>query len=204
MQNIKEKLKCLWNKFYGFMNRHEYFKVWILLYVIGFLTFASKSIINGVTLPMNGDYTLQQLPFYTNGYDLLWNFIKTGEFPLWSYENFLGVNYFGANTFYYLTSPFFLIVLFFPRVLIPQAIYLTMVLKISVGGLLMYILFKNYIKISKEASFIGAVAYTLCGWGMFYLWFNHFSDVMAVLPLTFIGIEHVLQKKKGWLLTFWK
>ena len=47
----------------------------------------------------------------------------------------------------------------------------------------------------------GAIAYGLCGWGMYYLWFNHFHDVLALFPLLLIGIEHVLQNKKGWCLS---
>jgi uncharacterized membrane protein YfhO len=155
---------------------------------------------NGLTLPINGDYILQQLHFYYEGYDAYWSFFTTGEFPMWSYSGFLGVNYFAANTFYYLTSPFIIPMLLVPRFLIPQMIFIMYMVKLTVGGLFMYILLRKYFNNSYIISLIGATAYALSGWGMYYLWFNHFADVLAVFPLMFIGIEHLLKYKKGWLL----
>ena len=108
---------------------------------------------------------------------------------------------FAANTFYYLTSPFFIPILLVPRFLIPQAIYIMMVVKLATGGLLFYILLKKFYKVSSEVSFIGATVYAFCGWGMYYLWFNHFADILALFPLTLIGVEYCLTKRKGGILT---
>ena len=55
--------------------------------------FSSRTVTNYFTLPLNGDYVLQQLPFHENGYDNIWHFLTTGEFVMWSYENFIGVNF---------------------------------------------------------------------------------------------------------------
>ncbi len=185
----------------NFYQKHEYLSVGIFLFILIFLCFAPQSIRNGLTLPMHGDYILQQLHFYVEGYDSFWNFVRTGQFQMWSYEGFLGVNYFAANTFYYLTSPFLLPILFFPRTLIPQAIFIMYMIKLTTGGLLFYVLLKKYLKIKPQVAIIGAVIYSLSGWGMYYLWFNHFADVLAIFPLVLIGIEHCLQKKQGWLLS---
>ncbi|HHU27954.1 TPA: YfhO family protein [bacterium] len=196
-----EKLSFFSNKFIEFFLKHEYLKVFTFLFLLGLVMFSSRTVTNYFTLPMNGDYILQQLPFHENGYDNIWHFLRTGEFVMWSYENFIGVNYFAANTFYYLTSPFFIPILFVPRFLIPQMIYIMMVVKLATGGLLFYILLKKFYKVSKEVSFIGATVYAFCGWGMYYLWFNHFADVLALFPLTLIGVEYCLTKRKGWVLT---
>lgn len=189
-----DSLRNLWN-------RHEYWRVFLILFGLAFLAFASQALPNGLTLPVNGDYILQQLHFYVEGYDSFWNFVRTGEFQMWSHQGFLGVNYFAANTFYYLTSPFLLPMFLVPRAFLPHMIYLMMVLKLAVGGFFFYLLLRRYWHVSAQASLIGAIAYSLCGWGMYYLWFNHFSDVLAVFPLTLLGVEHLLQKRRGWLLS---
>ena len=187
-------------KILNFYKRHEYFRVFSLIWVVGFLIFGFQAIRNGFALPINGDYSLQQLHFYVEGHDAFWTFFKTGEFKMWSYEGFLGTNYFAANTFYYLTSPFSLPIYFLPRILIPQGIFVMMTIKIATGGLFMYILFKKFYHTKDNTALIGAIAYALCGWGMFYVWFNHFHDVLAVLPLTLIGVECCIQKRKGYVL----
>ena len=195
-----EKLLKLYKRINKFITKRELLKVSLYLFGFVFLTFAVQSVPNGLTLPMNGDYVLQQLHFYFEGYDAFWTFFTTGEFPLWSYRGMLGVNYFAANTFYYLTSPFMLPMLLVPRFLIPQMIFIMYMVKLTVGGLLMYVLLKRYFNNSYYASLIGATVYALSGWGMYYLWFNHFADVLAIFPLIFIGVEHLLKYKKGFLL----
>ena len=184
-----------------FYSKHEYFKIFSMLFAVTFLVFLPFSITNGFTLPMNGDYCLQQLHFYCEAHDAIWHFFKTGEIVMWSSTGFLGVNYFAANTFYYLSSPFLIPFIFTPKILIPQMIFFMMMIKIATGGTLFYILLKKYYNTTNRTSFIGAAAYALSGWGMFYLWFNHFHDVLAVFPLLLIGIEHVIQNKKGWILS---
>jgi uncharacterized membrane protein YfhO len=194
------KLKRIYRRIVKLIKEKELLRVSLYIFSFVFLTFAIQSVPNGLTLPINGDYILQQLHFYYEGYDAYWSFFTTGEFPMWSYRGFLGVNYFAANTFYYLTSPFIIPMLLVPRFLIPQMIFIMYMVKLTVGGLLMFILLRRYFKNSYIISLIGATAYALSGWGMFYLWFNHFADVLAVFPLMFIGIEHLLKYKKGWLL----
>lgn len=193
-KNSKEKI-------ISYFKAHPLFALFWTYFGIGMLFYAVKSIPNFLTLPMNGDYVLQQLHFYVEGYDKWWHFFTTGEFPFWSYENFIGVNYYAANTFYYLTSPFMFPMLLAPRSLIPQMIFIMMVVKFTTGAVLFNILLKKYFNVSDKAAFIGGLAYGFGGWGVFYLWFNHFSDVLALAPLIFIGIEHVLKHRKGWLLT---
>lgn len=203
MDKIKSfisKIKNTIEKVKKFYKKHEYLRVFTIIWGITFLLFAFQSIPNGLTLPVSGDYCLQQLHFYVEGHNALMDFFQTGEFRMWSYEGFLGYNYFAGNTFYYLTSPFSLPIFFLPASLIPQGIFIMMTVKIAVGGLLVYILLKKFFNASYHSSLIAGVAYGLCGWGFYYIWFNHFHDVLAVLPLTLIGVEYCIQKHKGWLL----
>lgn len=209
MNKIKEKYLEIKNKYFTpliskvtvFFDKHTYLKVFSLVFILAFIAFLPITIKNGLTLPMSGDYCLQQLHFYVDAHHAFWHFFKTGEVVMWNSTGFLGVNYFAANTFYYLTSPFLLPFIFTPPEFIPQMIYIMFLVKIATGGLFFYILLNKYHAVSDKASLLGAIAYGLCGWGMYYLWFNHFHDVLALFPLLLIGIEHVLQHKKGWILS---
>lgn len=209
MEKIKNKIKELYEKHFksdvdqvkNFYKKHLYFKVFSIVFILTCIVFFPHIIADGFAIPMNGDYSLQQLHFYCEGHDAFWHFIKTGEVTMWSGKSFLGVNYFAANTFYYLSSPFLLPFLFTPKILIPQMLFLMMVVKIATGGTLFFILMHHFYKTTEKTALLGAIAYGLCGWGMYYLWFNHFHDVLALFPLLLIGIEHVLQNKKGWCLS---
>ena len=84
------------------------------LYLIATAVFILTLLYNELTIVLSGDFYLQQIPFYHNGYDDWWTFIKTGEFPMWDESGFLGVNNIGANAFYYIWNIFFLPILILP------------------------------------------------------------------------------------------
>lgn len=200
---LKQKTSSFWKSFKAKWNRfrkHEYFKAFTFTFIVGFFLFAIEAIPNGLTLFLNGDYSLQSLSFYADGYTKMWNFIKTGEFPMFDYSNLFGENYIGSQSFYYLGSPFFWLLLLVPRPLLYQGIYLMMIAKLAVGGMFFYILLRKFFNISEKVSLIGACCYAFSGWTMYYLWF-HFGDVLAFFPLIIIGIEKLLRDRKGWVLT---
>jgi len=202
MDAVIEK-KSIWQSFKNKWKRlisHEYWKAFTFTFLVGFFLFAIEAVPNGLTLFINGDYSLQSLSFYADGYTKMWRFFDTGEFPMFDYSNLFGENYIGSQSFYYLGSPFFWLLLLVPRPLLYQGIYLIMILKLAVGGLFFYILLRKFFNISERISLIGACCYAFSGWTMYYLWF-HFGDALAFFPLIIIGIEMVLQKRKGWVLT---
>ena len=111
METKAEKLKRFAKKV--FLN--EYSIVFMILFGIGVGTFLYALLTNHFMLPINGDYVLQTYSFYANGYHQMWDFFKTGEFPLFDYSNFLGANYIGSASFYYLFSPLFYLLLIWPK-----------------------------------------------------------------------------------------
>lgn len=182
------------------VSKNEYVRVFSIVFVLGFIFFGFKALGNGFTMGFNGDYTLQTLAFYSDGYNKIWNFLRTGEFPMFDYSNFLGMNYFGTASFYYLTSPFYYLLLLCPKEYIFQGVYFLLLIKYAFGGLFFYILLKKFFNFKDQTCLIGAIIYAFSGWNLYYLWF-HFADAMAVFPLFIMGLEYCLQKKKGWLIT---
>ena len=195
-----EKLISGIKKFFNKLYQNEYVRVFAIIFILGFIFFGTTAINNGFTMGFNGDYTLQTLAFYSDGYTKIWNFLKTGEFPMFDYSNFLGMNYFGTASFYYLTSPFYYLLLLCPQQYIFQGVYFLLLIKYATGGLLFYVLLKKFFGYKDRTCMVGAIVYAFSGWNLYYLWF-HFADAMAVFPLLIMGLEYCLQKKKGWLIT---
>ena len=105
--DIKQKL--LENKvvkylvdFYNKVTQNTWVTYVIFLYVVGLLVFGYTLVNNSFVIPVSGDFVVQEIPFYYNGYDDWWTAISTGKFPLWDEQAILGVNNIGANSFYYL------------------------------------------------------------------------------------------------------
>ena len=109
--NILEKFNSnkIFNWFkekYLILSKKRYVPFIFFMYCVAFVMFFYTLIRNQFTIPVSGDFTLQEIPFYFNGYDDWWTFFKTGKFVLWDDSAMLGVNNVGANSFYYLFNPF--------------------------------------------------------------------------------------------------
>lgn len=202
MELRREKIQFrLWDiidkvgQLYEKLKQSRTVKLVISLYIIAFLMFFYTLIRNSFTLPFGGDFVLQQIPFYFNGYDDYYQWLTTGTFPLWDDSGFLGSNNIGSNTFYYLLNPFFLPILLFPRYLVPQAQAFMMITKMVLAGITMDILLKQF-KVKPDTRFLLSIAYAFCGWNMYYLWFNHFLEIAVLMPLLLYGIEKIIQERK--------
>lgn len=186
-------------KFQFLKNKDSLFYYFLFLLGLSLLMCCVVLVMESGTIPLGGDYVQQQIPFYTNGYDDWWHFIKTGEFPLWDSNTVLGVNNIGANSFYYFLNPFFLPILLFPRSWIPQGLAILMILKMALAG----VSFRTYLKylgVDEKTSRVFAIAYAFCGWNLYYMWFNHFMEVVVMFPLVLLGIEKVLKERKPMVL----
>ena len=184
-----------------FKNYNNGFYFFLFLCFLGLVFFISSLWENQFTTLFGGDYTAQQLPFYTNGYDDWWHFFKTGEFRFFSTNTYLGASNMGANTFYYLFDPFFLPILLCPRAYIAQGMAILTIFKIATAGMF----FRKYMRVmgaSDMAAKVSALAYAFCGWMAWFLWFNHMTEIMIVFPIMLWGVERVLRDKKPWLLMF--
>ncbi len=169
--------------------------------ILSLLFFIVPLVSERFTIPLGGDYTQQQIPFYTNGYDDWWRFLKTGEFPLWDHNTFLGADNIGSNSYYYTLNPFFLPILLFPRDLIPQGMAILMMAKLVLAVFSMRAYLK-YMGVEEMPARFFAIMYAFCGWNTYNLWFNSFMEVVVILPLIFLGVEKILKEKKIMLLVF--
>ena len=165
------------------------------LYLIAFGVFIVSLLTNELTIVLSGDFYLQQIPFYHNGYDDWWTFLTTGEFPMWDESGFLGSNNIAANAFYYIWNIFFLPILLFPRELVPQGLAFLMLTKFVLSGLVMLKLLR-YIGVSDKTSKFVSMAYAFSGWSLYYVWFNHFLEITILVPLVILGLEKLFKERK--------
>ncbi len=186
----KQKLKKLIS---AFKEPGPKMRCFYLLTVVAVLCFLYTWINNNFTVPLSGDYSLQEMTFLFNGYDDWHYFFRTGEFPQWDRSVFLGIDNIGGNSFYYLFDPFVLILLPFPRdwLLVLQG--LEFVPKMVLAGMFFYWYLGSF-SLSENNRTIGALAFAFSGYSMCYIWF-HFIDSVAFLPLCFLGIEKIIREK---------
>lgn len=200
-QTIKLAEKKKWYEYLPSWLQHfdSLFYYFVFMLVLGVLFFATSLFVNYFTTPFTGDYSAQQISFYTNGYDDWWHFFTTGEFIFYDTNTFLGANNIGSNSFYYLLDPFFMPILLFPRQFIAQGMAIMTIFKMAGAGMTFY-LYMRYMGASRRASKFSGIAYAFSGWTAWYLWFNHFTDITIVFPLMLLGVERILKDKKPWVL----
>lgn len=188
-------------RIYSLLASKKWVAYTVFLYLVCFAMFIMTLVRNEFTIPVSGDFTLQEIPFYLNGYDDWWTAIVTGKFVMWDDSAMLGVNNIGANAFYYLFNPFFLVLLIVPRSLLPQAQAFMMITKMVLAGVSMKLLLEQF-KVKEETTWLVGTAYAFCGWNLYYLWFNHFLEISVLMPLVLLGIEKVLRERKPMTLVF--
>ncbi len=164
-----------------------------LLFLVSLGCFGVTLVSNYCTVPLSGDYTLQEMTFLFNGYDDWHTFFRTGSFPTWDRSVFLGIDNIGGNSFYYLFDPFFLLCLHFPRDWLLPLQGLSFLLKTTLAGMLFYWYLGSF-DFSNKTRRIGALCYGFSAYSFSYLWF-HFIDSVAFLPLVFLGVERLLKKR---------
>lgn len=192
---IKSKLR---EKFSFLFDVRSLFYYVVLLCVICIAFFFTALLEESFTTPYGGDYSQQGYAFYYNAYDDWWTFFKTGHFPLYDTNTFLGADNIEANTFYGLFTPFLLFLLVFPRSFLPHAMVLMSIARLVCGALL----FRLYLKkmgVKEATARVFAIAYAFMGWTTYYLWFATFLDVIAFFPLILLGVEQVIRDKKCWI-----
>ncbi len=177
-----------------FLHPSERMKTFYWLFVVSVACFIYTWVTHSFTVPLSGDYTLQEMTFLFNGYDDWHEFFATGHFPQWDYSVFLGIDNIGGNAFYYLFDPFFLILLIFPRdwLLVLQG--LEFVPKLCLAGMFFYWYLGSFKQLSYKTRRIGALCFAFSGYTFSYLWF-HFLDSVVFLPLIFLGIEKILSDR---------
>ncbi len=169
--------------------------IYILSFVIPAVLFIISCIKYKVT-PF-GDQTLmiidslhQYLPFFSEYYDKL---TKSGEF-LYSWNGAMGYNFLTLWA-YYLSSPFNLLILLFPKIYINTAMTLIIGLKITLCSVTMtYAVCKMFKRKDIYAVMVG-ICYAFSNYVIGYYWNIMWLDVLLLTPLVVLGLQRLIEEK---------
>ena len=139
-----------------------------------------------------GDFNSQQIPFY----QYCQQFVRSGG-GSYSWATDLGSSFLNTYSFYTLGSPFFWLSCLLPNRWLPYAMVPLLCLKFGVGGLGAYLYLRRYTK-TVNGALIGSALFTLSGWGIYNIFFNHFIDCMVLFPFLLAALDsYVYDKQRG-------
>lgn len=111
----------------------------------------------------------------------------------------LGLNYFALCS-YYLGGFLTPLVIFFPNAMMPDALYLLTLLKIGTAALAFWIYAKNTFRLNRWFYLAFSTAYALMSFITAHSELIMWLDAFIFLPLIILGIDRLMNKRKGALL----
>ncbi len=121
--------------------------------------------------------------------------VLTGQDSLfYSFTKEMGGNVFGLFT-YYLSSPFSLLMIFFPQNFMPVGVAFITVLKIGACGLTFAVFLRNVFKRCDLSTVLFSCCYALMSYSMLYGMCVMWLDAVIWLPIVLLGIERVIDNK---------
>lgn len=124
--------------------------------------------------------------------------LKTGGSLLYSWDIGMGVN-FSALYAYYLASPFNWLLFFCPKAYVIEFMTYLIVLKIGLSGLSFSYYLKKHCKTDAFGVGFFGIFYALSGYMAAYSWNIMWLDCIVLFPLIVLGLERLVQEKKGFL-----
>ena len=131
---------------------------------------------------------------YISLFSYLKNVFSGKESLFYSFSKGMGGNMFGTFA-YYLASPLNLLIIFFTKKSLDNAILLIISLKIGLAGLTMFSYLKS--KHNKNNSlYIFSSCYALMGYVVVYFFNVMWLDAIYLAPLLLFGIDKIIENKK--------
>lgn len=153
----------------------------IVFILKGIFPFGAKSIIWS-------DMHEQVTAIYYHFYDA----IKNGSSLLVDYTSGGGINFLGVIA-YYILSPFSLILLFFPRDIVYNAVSIVVALKIVASSLTsLYFIDKYFKNIKDELKILLSILYAFSGYTLSLYVITTWMDTVYLLPLFLVGLKELL------------
>lgn len=144
----------------------------------GIFFYGEKSVL---ITDMNSSY----VDFFSSLRDVLTGRSPGGFFYSWSAGP--GLGYLGIFT-YYLCSPFSLLILFFPKAQITEALLLMILLKIAASGLTFCIFARRKFDLPPVFALIFSWLYALSAYNVVYTTNPMWLDAIILLPLVILGL----------------
>lgn len=137
------------------------------------------------------DYFWQHIPFHQEFFRLLEN-----GFPFWSWNFFLGTNFWGSKVLYVIGDPFTWITYFANLFVNSTTISMSyiLVLKFIVGYSLIFTLL-GQLKHNVYIRLLFSLFYVFSGWSTTFIEQSFFLSFYMLMPMLFIGVEHFIKRR---------
>lgn len=144
--------------------------------------------------------TLDMQAQYVYYFEALRRLLTEGGSWLYSWERTLGGEFMGIIA-YYLASPFNLLIVLFPKAMIPDAIMFVQLTKVGAMGAIFAYYLRKTRNTSDMISISFGVMYALSAHAVVQLCNIMWLDAMVFLPLLALGIESMIRERKFILYT---
>lgn len=176
----------------SFLNRQKKLSL-ILTLIIGFFVCLFKFILKKPFILCN-DQWFQFNIFYKEWINLILEFFNTKALPFYSWNTYLGTDFYSAMG-YYCTGDIFLPILLLFRNHIEIGLVIESILCVYISGILMNELLYKY-KVQEINSIFISIIYAFGAMASLYYGNYMFHRFYAFLPLLFIGLFNYLDNKK--------
>ena len=141
-----------------------------------------------------GDLKPTYFPYYTEFRALISNFLKNGKLPFYSWNLFLGNDFWSSKSFYMLGDVYYYISLAFKEHFY-KIFEIQTFLKLSVSTLTMFL----YLKYQKNSDLVAvtlALCYGFSSWVIFFLGQPMFVSAYSWMPLFLLSVDIYLKEKR--------
>ena len=183
-----------------FFDEYKWLFLWtsVLCLVLAGMSFVMKK-----PLIFSNDQLYQYDIFYREYYRLLRDLFDGKDLPMYSWNTYLGTDFFSSMTYYCTGDLFFIICTFFSTsiqdagTILSAEIYICLFL----SSFLFYAYLKKRGLKNRRTMTAVSLIYAFGGWGLSYLGVYMFHRFYALLPLLFIGVEHYYSHRKSYIVS---
>ncbi|MBR2801324.1 MAG: YfhO family protein [Erysipelotrichaceae bacterium] len=159
------------------------------------LVYFSPSLFYGVPLTYGTDIKPQWFEFYTEFRNLIRTFLRERELPFYSWNSFLGNDFYSSKSYYVMGDPYNYLSLLMDGSFFDIARDLSY-LKFLVAAYGFYF-FLSELNIRPYAKLLTSLAYAFSGWAVFFSGQLVFLSFYSFIPYYLLGMERTMQKKNG-------
>lgn len=181
------------------MKKFGKLSILILILLLASAFFVGPYLIKNMPFVYGGDLQPEGYPYYTDLQNLvsISAILKYFRLPFYSWDLFLGTNFWSSKSLNGLSDLFNYVTLWLP-VHFYTAFEIQTVLKIVVSGISFYFLAHEWDD-NFRSNLLVSLAYALSSWMIYFIGQPTFASYYAWLPLYFLGIELYYRKKQPFL-----
>ena len=132
---------------------------------------------------------------YVTYHEALYEMLRGGDSLLFTWNTGMGMNFLGIIA-YYLSSPFTVLLLLFPRSLLTEGILFILSAKIAFSGLAFSLFLRKAGGIGGAVNTLFSVAYALSAYSVVYGFNLMWIDGVVLLPLVVLGAVHLYRTRR--------